>query len=143
MRPQKNERADPHQQPADRLKRASDSAKKLVWLKMAECSAPAVVVGVAVNGKPVWKHGRELIVLSCLFYFSSIFDLFVVGFGYADVENQVGATPNTVMRIASISKSITMAALGRLMDEGSVELDKSVFEYVPEWPKVTPVGLST
>ena len=30
-----------------------------------------------------------------------------------------------------------MAALGRLMDEGSVELDKPVFEYVPEWPKVT------
>ena len=53
------------------------------------------------------------------------------------MENQVGATPNTVMRIASISKSITMAALGRLMDEGSVELDKPVFEYVPEWPKVT------
>ena len=53
------------------------------------------------------------------------------------MENQVGATPNTVMRIASISKSMTIAALGRLMDEGSVELDKSVFEYVPEWPKVT------
>ena len=58
MRPQKSEQTDPHQQPANRLKRASDSAKKLVWLKMAECSAPAVVVGVAVNGKPVWKHGR-------------------------------------------------------------------------------------
>ena len=83
-----------------------------------------------------------IIVVLCILL-TSIFDLFVVGFGYADVENQVGATPNTVMRIASISKSITMAALGRLMDEGSVELDKSVFEYVPEWPKVTPVGLST
>ena len=55
---QKGEQADPHQQPANRLKRASDSAKKMVWLKMAECSAPAMVVGVAVNGKPVWKHGR-------------------------------------------------------------------------------------
>ena len=58
MRYQKSETADPHQQPANRLKRASDSAKKMVWLKMAECSAPAMVVGVAVNGKPVWKHGR-------------------------------------------------------------------------------------
>merc|ERR1719367_2610089 len=105
----KGEQADPHQQPAiNRLKRASDSAKKMVWLKMAECSAPAMVVGVAVNGKPVWKHG----------------------FGYADVENQVGATPNTVMRIASISKSITMAALGKLIDEGRVELDKSVSDLV-------------
>lgn len=117
----KSQRADPHQQPADRLKRASDSAKKLVWMRMAECSAPAVVVGVAVNGKPVWKHG----------------------FGFADVENQVGATPNTVMRIASISKSMTIAALGRLMDEGSVELDKSVFEYVPEWPKDSEKGRIT
>ena len=64
MRYQKSEQADPHQQPANRLKRASDSAKKMVWLKMAECSAPAVVVGVAVNGKPVWKHGREAVLLS-------------------------------------------------------------------------------
>ena len=53
------------------------------------------------------------------------------------MENQVGATPNTVMRIASISKSITMAALGKLMDEGRVELDKSVSDLVPEWPKVS------
>ena len=64
MRYQKSEQADPHQQPANRLKRASDSAKKMVWLKMAECSAPAVVVGVAVNGKPVWKHGRECVLLA-------------------------------------------------------------------------------
>ena len=63
--------------------------------------------------------------------------MIVEGFGYADVENQVGATPNTVMRIASISKSITMAALGKLMDEGSVDLDKSVSDLVPEWPKVS------
>ena len=41
------------------------------------------------------------------------------------------------MRIASISKSITMAALGKLMDEGRVELDKSVSDLVPEWPKVS------
>ena len=65
------------------------------------------------------------------------FDTIVEGFGYADVENQVGATPNTVMRIASISKSITMAALGKLMDEGRVDLDKSVSDLVPEWPKVS------
>ena len=65
------------------------------------------------------------------------FDTIALGFGYADVENQVGATPNTVMRIASISKSITMAALGKLMDEGRVELDKSVSDLVQEWPKVS------
>ena len=133
---QKGEQADPHQQPAiNRLKRASDSAKKMVWLKMAECSAPAMVVGVAVNGKPVWKHGREGALLAATIFLN--FDTIVEGFGYSDVENQVGATPNTVMRIASISKSITMAALGKLMDEGRVELDKSVSDLVQEWPKVS------
>jgi serine beta-lactamase-like protein LACTB len=52
------------------------------------------------------------------------------------VENRVPATQNTIMRIASISKSLTLAALGRLMDEGKVDLDKPVVDLVSEWPKV-------
>jgi len=34
------------------------------------------------------------------------------------------------MRIASISKSITMAAAAELIDQGKLNLDKNVREYV-------------
>ena len=39
------------------------------------------------------------------------------------------------MRIASISKTITMAVLARLWQEGRLDLDKSIQEYVPDFPR--------
>ena len=56
------------------------------------------------------------------------------GFGYADVENQILAVPETVMRIASISKPITMAATAKLWEQGKLDLDKPIQDYVPDWP---------
>ena len=53
-----------------------------------------------------------------------------LGFGFADAENLVAANPNTVMRIASISKSMTMAAAGKLIQEGKLDLDSPVTKYL-------------
>lgn len=39
------------------------------------------------------------------------------------------------MRIASISKSITSAILAKLWENGQVDLDKPIQEYVPNFPK--------
>ena len=44
------------------------------------------------------------------------------------------------MRIASISKTITMAVLAKLWQEGKVDLDKDISEYVPEFPRKTVDG---
>ena len=38
------------------------------------------------------------------------------------------------MRIASISKSLTTAAVARLCEEGKLDLDVPVQQYVPEFP---------
>lgn len=57
------------------------------------------------------------------------------GFGYADLENRVPCTPETVMRIASISKPLTAAAAARLREEGKLDLDVPVQKYVPEFPQ--------
>ena len=38
------------------------------------------------------------------------------------------------MRIASISKSLTTAAVARLREEGKLDLDVPVQQYVPEFP---------
>lgn len=57
------------------------------------------------------------------------------GLGYADVENRVPCKPETVLRIASISKSLTMAAALKLWEEGKLDLDAPVQKYVPEFPE--------
>jgi serine beta-lactamase-like protein LACTB len=46
----------------------------------------------------------------------------ISGFGFADLENRVLANPNTVMRIASISKSLTMMVVAKLWEEGKLDL---------------------
>ena len=62
------------------------------------------------------------------YYFNNF--LFALGLGFSDVENMVPCNPSTVMRIASISKAITMAAVAELIDQGKLDLDKSVGDYL-------------
>ncbi|KAJ6664218.1 hypothetical protein lerEdw1_008436, partial [Lerista edwardsae] len=57
------------------------------------------------------------------------------GLGYADVENRVPCKPETVLRIASVSKSLTMVAAMKLWEEGKLDLDAPVQKYVPEFPE--------
>ncbi|MEX0273606.1 MAG: serine hydrolase domain-containing protein [Flavobacteriaceae bacterium] len=58
------------------------------------------------------------------------------GYGYADVARKKGVDPKkTQFRIASISKCITGLALGKMMEEGMVDLDASLYRYVPYCPK--------
>ena len=39
------------------------------------------------------------------------------------------------MRVASISKSFTAAAMARLWEDGKLDLDRPVQDYVPEFPE--------
>ena len=39
------------------------------------------------------------------------------------------------MRIASISKPITMTVVAKLWEQGQLDLDKPVKHYVPSWPE--------
>ena len=55
--------------------------------------------------------------------------------GYADVENDVPCTPETSMRIASISKPLTAIALLQLWQKGLVDLDAPMQKYVPQFPE--------
>lgn len=43
--------------------------------------------------------------------------------------------PEAVMRIASISKSMTMAMLAKLMEEGKIDIDKPIQTYLPKYPE--------
>jgi CubicO group peptidase (beta-lactamase class C family) len=57
------------------------------------------------------------------------------GFGFADVENEVPARPETAYRLASVSKPITAAAVMRLAEEGRLDLDAPVSRYCPDFPE--------
>ncbi|MBD3401765.1 serine hydrolase, partial [candidate division GN15 bacterium] len=56
------------------------------------------------------------------------------GFGWADIENRVPATAESVYRLASVTKPMTAVGIVRLVAEGKVELDAEVQEYVPDFP---------
>jgi CubicO group peptidase (beta-lactamase class C family) len=55
------------------------------------------------------------------------------GFGYADKANQVAATPETIYRAGSISKLFTATAVMQLVEQGKLDIDKSLQTYLPEF----------
>jgi CubicO group peptidase (beta-lactamase class C family) len=55
------------------------------------------------------------------------------GFGYSDKENKIPATPDTVYRIGSISKLFTAMATMKLVEEGQVDIDRPLKNYLPQF----------
>jgi CubicO group peptidase (beta-lactamase class C family) len=53
------------------------------------------------------------------------------GYGFADVENEIPATPSTVYRIGSITKVFTSTAILQLRDSGKLRLDDPVAMHLP------------
>nr|CAD7459355.1 unnamed protein product [Timema tahoe] len=90
-------------------------AREYVKRAKEEIGTPGMVIGVSLNGTPVWTEG----------------------FGFANVENGVPCHAETVMRIASISKSMTIAVVAKLWEDGKLDIDKPVQHYVPSFPKKT------
>ncbi|QPF73458.1 beta-lactamase family protein [Roseateles sp. DAIF2] len=78
--------------------------------------APGLVVGVAQQGRCVYRRG----------------------FGLASVESGLTNTPSTRMRIGSTSKQFTCLAALLLAEEGRLDIDASVRRYLPGLPVVGP-----
>lgn len=57
------------------------------------------------------------------------------GFGYRDVERQLPVTADTLFAIGSSSKAFTTFVLGTLVDEGKIEWDKPLRNYI-SWFKL-------
>ncbi len=92
---------------------AVDASRELILDRMEEQGVPGLSVAVGVEGRIRWAEG----------------------FGWADLENRVPVWPETRFRIASISKSLTAAAVGQLVENGRLELDAPVQAYVPSFPR--------
>ena len=80
---------------------------------MAANNIPGLSVAVSIDGQVVWSEG----------------------FGYANIETGTPVTARTKFRIGSISKPLTAVAMGILIDEGKLDLDVPVQQYVPSFPE--------
>lgn len=54
------------------------------------------------------------------------------GFGYRDAEKKLPVTENTLFAIGSCTKAFTSAMLGSLAEDGMLDLDKPIRNYLPE-----------
>ncbi|MDQ2902283.1 MAG: beta-lactamase family protein [Chloroflexota bacterium] len=57
--------------------------------------------------------------------------IFSQGYGYADIEQKIPATPTTCYRIASFSKIFTAIAVLQLFEQEKLHLDDRVRRYLP------------
>jgi CubicO group peptidase (beta-lactamase class C family) len=53
--------------------------------------------------------------------------VYAKGFGYADREKKIAASPTNTFRVASVSKLITAIAIMKLVEEGKLSVDAKVF----------------
>jgi len=79
---------------------------------------PGMSVAIIVRGELVWSEG----------------------FGYADVDSKTPACRDTLFCAASVSKLFTAAAMGRLLQQGRLELDVPIQRYVPTFPVKSGTG---
>lgn len=84
----------------------------------------------------IWDHAHKTGMTGCSVAIAEKGQIvFAYGSGFADIENLVLAKPESVYRLASVSKSITAVAVMQLVEQGKVNLDADLRQYVPEFPK--------
>jgi CubicO group peptidase (beta-lactamase class C family) len=59
--------------------------------------------------------------------------IFSKGFGFRDVKKGLKVTPKTLFAIGSCSKAFTATTMGILVDEGKLDWDEPVREYLPSF----------
>jgi CubicO group peptidase (beta-lactamase class C family) len=55
--------------------------------------------------------------------------LWAKGYGFADIENRIPATPDTLYSIASLTKTFAATLIMRLVEQGKLDLDEPVSHY--------------
>ena len=67
--------------------------------------------------------------------------IFAQGYGFANVEASLPATPSSVFSLLSISKTFTASAIMQLRDAGKLSLDDKLSKYFPTFPRGDEVTL--
>lgn len=102
----------------DRLAKVAQLGPELAELIIAHAKAkniPGIAYGIVVDNELVLSGAT----------------------GRINLEVETAATPQSVFRIASMTKSFTAMAILKLRDEGKISLSDPVSKYIPEMAKVT------
>ena len=59
--------------------------------------------------------------------------IFSNAYGYADVENKIETTPDTIFKIGSISKVFTGIEVMKMQEEGLIDINMPLVDYLPEF----------
>src|SRR5215471_14117421 len=62
----------------------------------------------------------------------------VKGYGVRDVTKPGAVNENTIFQLASVTKTLTAAAAATVVDEGKLDWDKPIFNYLPEFVGYDP-----
>lgn len=87
------------------------SQSKTLPQRMQELNVPGLSVAISVDGEIVLAKG----------------------YGYADRAQQRKITPDTLFQAASISKPITAVRVLQLAEQGIINLDTDVNQYLSQW----------
>jgi CubicO group peptidase (beta-lactamase class C family) len=93
---------------------AAAASQNVLLAARKSIGAPSLSAAVAVDGKLVWAGSV----------------------GWANVEQSEAATPLTRYRIGSTSKSITATVAARLVDQGILNIDLPISDYLTNIPNV-------
>ncbi|HTR20218.1 MAG TPA: serine hydrolase [Gemmatimonadales bacterium] len=102
--------------PADQARRALQGFDKWVDSAVASWKVVGAAVGIIVDGQIVYAKGH----------------------GFRDRDKQLPVTTQTLFAIGSASKAFTVFALGTLVDQGRVDWDKPVADYLPGFRMYDP-----
>ncbi|NRB53587.1 MAG: beta-lactamase family protein [Saprospiraceae bacterium] len=92
------------------------SLKESLLATAKKLNAPGISAAIGLDNQIIWSQAA----------------------GYADIDEERLASISTQFRVGSVSKSITSVGLGRMMEEGLVELDQTAQFYVPYFGKGKP-----
>ncbi len=82
---------------------------KFITERMEEWNVPGLALSVIQDGRLIYSKG----------------------FGSRDVEQNLPVTPQTLFAIGSCTKAFTAVTMGMLVDEGQLEWDRPLREYLP------------
>lgn len=82
---------------------------------MTSQNVVGVSAAIIINDSVIWKNG----------------------YGFADLENKIPMTANTVVNIGSITKTFTALALMQLQEKGLLDINEPLNKYLPQFKPLT------
>jgi CubicO group peptidase (beta-lactamase class C family) len=82
-------------------------------------SVPGIAVLIAKNGKILYEKG----------------------YGNANIEKAIPVSPDTKFRIGSITKQFTAASILRLQEQGKINVNDKLSQYIPDFPRGNEVTI--